>query len=145
MTVANITQARDEMCAVIQTAWDATDAVTAGLPMLYPDKAQKTPSNGAYGRVTILHGGGGQATLSGETGARRFRHTGIVTVQVFTPIGDGLVLSDQIVQIVHDALAGTTTSPGRVHLRNVRVNEVGETGAWHQTNVLADFEYDEVR
>jgi hypothetical protein len=32
-----------------------------------------------------------------------------------------------------------------VELRNVRLNEVGSDGHWYQINVVADFEYDEVK
>ena len=56
-----------------------------------------------------------------------------------------MTLSDQLATIVKDAFEGVATSPGRVLFRNVRYNEVGQDGQWFQQNVLADFEYDEVR
>lgn len=141
---ATVTQARDEMLTTFRTAWTAGPP-SSTLPVLYPDVSQEVPSSGAWARVTVKHSYGEQATLSGETGQRRFRHTGIVTVQIFTPTGDGQVLSDQLVAIAKGAFEGVTTSPGRVMFRNVRVNEVGQQGQWFQVNVLADFEYDEVK
>lgn len=144
MTVSSMTQARDEVMAVLKAAWDANSS-SQDVPLLYWDTAQKPPSEGAWARAIMQHGGGGQATLSGETGSRRFRYTGIVTIQLFTPTGGGLVLSDTLAQVVRNALAGVTTDPGQVHLRNVRSVEVGQEGVWFHTNVLADFEYDEVR
>lgn len=144
MTVSSTTQARNEIMSLLKAAWDA-DTTSCEFPMLYWDTAQKTPTEGAWARATMQHGSGGQATLSNEVGARRFRYTGAVTVQLFTPTGDGLVLSDQLVQVVKNAFAGVTTNPGNIHLRNVRSQEIGQDGVWFNTNVLADFEYDEVR
>lgn len=144
MTVSNITQARNEIMTVLKTAWDANDE-SCEQPLQYGGRAQKPASTDAWARVTLLHNDGGQSSLSNEGGVRRFSYTGIVTVQVFTLIGDGLVLSDVLVQIVKDAFAGVSTIPGNVHLRNVRPREIGETGPWHQVNVITDFEYDEVR
>jgi hypothetical protein len=141
---ATVTQARDEMLATFRTAWTAGPP-SSTLPVLYPDVSQEVPSSGAWARVMVKHSYGEQATLSGETGQRRFRHTGIITVQIFTPTGDGQVLNDQLIAIAKGAFEGVTTSPGRIMFRNVRINEVGQDGQWFQVNVLADFEYDEVK
>lgn len=141
---ATLGQARDEICAVFRTAWIAGPP-SSTLPVLYPDVSQEIPASSAWARVTVAHNVGGQATLANESGQRRFRHVGIVTVQIFTPTGDGQVLSDQLITIVKDAFEGVTTTPGRVIFRRTRVNEVGQEGQWFQVNVLADFEYDEVK
>ncbi len=145
MTIANITQARDEILAAFKTAWDA-GTETAGKPVIYWDRPDSTPpASGTWARVTVKHVTGSQVTLSGETGQRRFEHTGIVTVQVFTESGRGLTLSDLATEIVINAFEGVTTSPGRVLFRNVRANPVGQDSQWFQQNVLAEFEYDKVR
>lgn len=141
---ATIQQARDEILSTLTTAW-LGDPASADLPMLYPDRSQEPPKQGAWARVTVQHNTGRQVTLSGETGARRFRRTGIVTVQIFTPLGDGLTLGDELTMIAGRAFEGITTASG-VIFRNVRNHEVGkDKQGWFQTNVLADFEYDEVR
>ena len=144
MTVSNITQARDEIQAVFKTAWEA-DADSQNVTVLYADTAQDVPTSGHWARITVRHSDGRQATLSGEVGQRRFRKFGIVTVQVFTESGDGLVTSDTLTAVAESAFQGVTTNPGRVLFRNVRTVEVGQEGNWHQSNVLASFEYDEVR
>ncbi|RKZ20191.1 hypothetical protein DRQ50_00095 [bacterium] len=141
---ATIAQARDEILGTFQTAWLA-DSVSQLLPVLYSDVSQEPPDAGAWARVTINHTASRQATLSGETGARRYRRFGFVTVQLFTPTGEGLTLGDELTTIAVRAFEGVTTAPGRVIFRNVRPIEVGQGGSWFQTNVLADFEYDEVR
>lgn len=144
MTVVNKAQARDEVMALLRTAWLA-NSTSCGLPLLFWDKDQKPPSAGGWARATMQHISGRAATLGNAEGVRRYRHTGTVTVQLFTPTGDGLVLADTLAQIVMEAFAGKSTSPGDVVLRDVRTREVGQTGIWFQTNALASFEYDEVR
>ncbi len=141
---ATLIQARDEILTQFKTTWEG-DVVSQDLPVLYRDVPQDIPSSGDWARVTIQHNFGEQVTLSGETGARRFRQFGIVTVQIFTETGKGMELSDTLAMIAKTAYEGVTTLPGRVEFRRVRVNEVGQDGTWFQQNVLADFEYDEVR
>jgi len=141
---ATLDQARDEVLTVFKTAWEL-DATSQNIPVLYWDVADDIPDSGAWVRISMRHLGGRQATLRGATGERRYRYTGIVTVQVFTPFSEGMVLNDALATIAKNAFEGVTTDPGRVILRNVRINEIGPDGQWFNTNVLADFEYDEVR
>lgn len=133
-------QARDEIYAKFASAWATTE-----LPTLYEDTAGETPAEGAWCRITVAHTAAGQVTLGGETGNRRFRRYGIVTVQIFTPFNDGRVVADGLATVAVDAFEGEVTSPGRVIFRNVRAIDVGPDGPWTQTNVLAEFEYDEVK
>lgn len=140
---ATIDQARDEIFSTFNEAWKG-DSASAQLPVLWPDRSQEPPDTGAWCRVTLKHTSGRQATLSGEIGSRRFRSTGFVIVQIFTPTGMGLTLTDQLTKIAVRAFQGVTTASG-VIFRDVRPTEAGQSGNWHQTNVLADFEYDEVR
>lgn len=140
---ATLTEARDVSLGLLRTAWLA-DSTSQDIPLLWWDTAQDPPSNGAWARVTMRHGEAFQATLAGETGSRRFTRTGVITVQIFTPTGDGLELSDSLAIIAARAYEGVTTDNG-VWFRNVRANEVGQDGKYFQTNVFADFEYDEVR
>ena len=98
---------------------------------------------------TIQHNEFTQATLGGKPSqggaGRRFRRNGVVTVQIFTPFGDGLTTSDPLVDLVIDALEGEETGSDRIEFKNVSANEVGHDGVWHQTNVTAEFEYDRVK
>ena len=145
MTVSDITQARDEILGTFRTAWLA-DPISQDAPIFYWDRPDaEPPSSGSWCRITVRHARGEQATLSGETGQREFEHGGLVTVQIFAESGEGGTESDQLAAIAKNSFEGVTTSPGRVLFRNVRFNEVGQDGQWFQINVLADFEYDEVR
>lgn len=146
MPIATIEGGRDEILTHFQTAWDAQPTPPA---LFYDDKKRDLPEDAAWARITVQHNVFGQRTLGGKPsqggGGRRFARTGIVTVQIFTPFGDGLTAGDPLVDLVVDTFEGEETGSDRVEFRNVRANEVGQGGAWHQTNVLAEFEYSRVK
>lgn len=133
--------------------WNAWRARTPGVnggkvpEVRWPGVTKDTspPTTEAWARFTIRHGRDGQRTL-GSTGNRRFGRSGIITIQVFTPLvaGGGLSLAENLAIIARDAYEGVGTPEG-VWFRNVRITEVGDEGAWHQDNVIAEFEYDEIK
>lgn len=147
---ATIDVARDEVIGLIYEAWKA-DAITQDLPILFQDVAAEPPTTAdgdgnptAWARVVMLHTGGGQSSLANHQGRRRYTRRGFVSVSVFTPTSTGLSMSGSIAMILLNALEGVST-PSSVWFRNVRISEVGADGAWYQMNVLADFNYDEVK
>lgn len=138
-------QAIDEMLAIFKAVWDTTsyanrvkyDNVSHST---LPNPTEQTP----WVRVSVRHGSSEQATLSGPVGTRRFRREGILTAQLFIPIGVGLSAGVDYAKIIQDAFEGVT-SVGGVIFRGVRTNEIGESGDFFQINILTDFEYDEVK
>jgi hypothetical protein len=140
--IANISQARDEILATFRDAWEA-DETSAVVPVLYWDIAQDVPNSGPWARVTVRHSAGNKSSLSNEVGSRRFTYVGTIFVQIFTVHEDGMVSADVLADIAMRAFEGNVTSGG-VIFRQVRLNEVGQDGQWFQTNVLVDFEYDNI-
>ena len=71
---------------------------------------------------------------------------GLVSVQSFSPLseGGGLSLAQKSAIIARDTFEGVGTASG-IWFRNVRIQEIGATGTWYQMNIIADFEYDEIR
>lgn len=129
-------QARDVILTQFKTAWDL---LSSPPKVLYDDVSDDIPpASSPWVRVTVQTYYGGQATL-GSRGNRQFDHFGSVTVQVFTPIGDGMDLSDSLSQSALDIFEGEST--GSIWFRNVRANDIGVEGDWYQVNVRADFEY----
>lgn len=152
---ATINEAYDDILLTFRTAWLA-NADSAGIPVKYPDVAQDDfPPAGVdannnplpWVRVSVLHnpGAGGQSTLSGEVGQRRFSRFGILTVNIFTPSGGGRVLSQTLQQIAMRAFEGVRTAGTGVVFLRVRPVEAGPDGIYDLNNVIVDFEYDEVR
>ncbi len=136
---ATIPQAADDILTLFKTAWDLT-----GYPLLYEGiGGEKPTAQGPWARITLRHFLGDQESL-GPIGGRKFSKGGLVIVQTFVPIGEGLSDAYNVAKIAADAFEGKAT-PLNVWFRNVRINEIGAEGDWYQVNVLADFTYDEVK
>lgn len=133
----SFTAARDEILTLFKTAWDAQATAP---PLYYWDTEQSDPVNDdTWARITVRHNIGANDAISN----RIFRREGTITVQIFTRFGEGLVNADATAKVAVDAFQGKST-PGGVWFRNVRYTEIGQDGDWFQTQVLADFEYNEV-
>lgn len=134
-------QARNEMLAVFKAAWDST-----GFAAVYQDVKSSVPAqvsnlNVPWARIVVKHFDGGQ-TGFGATVEKRFTNTGVIWVQIFSPVGDGLTKAYELSQLV---LVAFCQARGSVWFRNMRMKEVGVSGAFEQINVLADFNYDDRR
>lgn len=134
-------QARDEMIAQVNTPWKLANPT---LPLLFDDRKGDKPTRGAWARVSIRHNRGEQETLAGPIGNRMFFRDGLITVEVYTPQGDGLSKADELAKICADAFEGKST-PNGVWFRRVRIREIGPDQAWYQVNVIAEFTYSEVK
>ncbi|HET6417983.1 MAG TPA: phage tail terminator-like protein [Polyangiales bacterium] len=140
------TEARDAVMDAIRDAWLA-DALTMGIALQW-DNVKADPlgedDDGnplPWARVSVRHIFSGQETIAGP-GSRKHQTEGVVTVQVFTPSGDGHSLADQIVEVLKPALRNVAI--GNLWFYNVRVNELGTDGAWFVQNFLANFRYSEL-
>jgi hypothetical protein len=132
-------QAVDVIFDIFKAAWDLT-----GFPAVYADKEGRAPSaESVWARPVVQHATGGQSSLAGAIGSRRFTETGTFIAQIFTPVGDGRTEAYRASLIVRDAFRDARHP--NVWFRNVRIVEAGDEGAFTQTNVLATFSYDEVR
>jgi hypothetical protein len=145
MPITDITEAHDKLLAVFKTAWDTLDDPPL---VIYPDDGQDLPDDGPYARVTVQHNLQSQVTVGGKLSnggpGQRFRAFGIITVQIFTISGDGLTTAHTLSTLVKNAFQGKNTGSDEIEFRNARINEIGQDGPWHQINVLAEFNYDEI-
>lgn len=147
MPIDTIAEARDEILSYFTTIWNAQTPPVPSL--MYDDKHNDLPDDASWARIKVQHNAVRQVTVGGRVstggGGMRFRRVGLITVQIFTPVGDGLTQSDTLVDLVVDAFEGEDTGSDRVEFFNTRSNEVGSEGAWHQTNVIAEFRYDRIK
>jgi len=130
--------------AILGHFTDAWNSQTNPPTLYYDDFGQEIPgSDTAWARIQIRHNEGGHAAL-GPPGQQKFERVGVVTVQVFTPLGDGRLAADRLMQAALRAFEGKTVRRGssEVWFRRVRANEMGRNEAWYQINVIAEFEYD---
>lgn len=142
---ATLTEARDQ---ILDRLKQTVDAITAQdrPEVVYDDAPGSIPrtKTSKWCRATIRHAVSGQASLTNSQGVRKWVRSGTLSVQVFTPSGTGLGLSDRIASTIRGAYEGFATSGG-VWFRNARVSEIGDDGTWYQVNVLVDFEYHEIK
>ncbi len=133
-------EARDVMVGVFYSAWKAL----APAPVVWTDVPEDVPETETeWARVTVRHATGGQGSLAGADGAKRWDRSGTLFVQVFAPVGDGSTRAYSAAQLVANAFQDARGLS--VWFRNIRINEVGTSGAFEQINVLVDFTYDDVR
>lgn len=136
-------QAKDEMLEVFKTAWDA-DPISTGLDVIYPDILGPIPSSdSAWIEILIQHNTGGEANLAGSGTIRRYRSAGFLLFRIMTPTLEGLDLADQLAEVIIKAYEIAKSKS--VRYVSPRPNYVGNDGAWHQTNVVVEFQYDTIR
>lgn len=128
-------EARDLILAPFQTAWGSEG------PVQWDDVAA-APTDGNWARATIKHSDGGAESLADESGTKRFERIGTLYVQIFTPVGLGMVTGYDLAQRVVNQYQSTRSN---VWFRRVRMREGAKDGAFRQTTVLVDFSYDDVR
>jgi hypothetical protein len=134
-------QARDQILALAKAVVD-TNSLTAFWDKVGGDPPADDPPK-SWARINLRHGPRSQANLAGDGATRRYTSVGLLTIQVMAPSDSTIGTDDSLVAQFIAAYSGKTTSGG-VWFRNVRGVEVGEDGAWFQTNVYAEFEYDEI-
>lgn len=151
---ATIEQARDQILTLFTDFWEG-HADTVGVratddAVLYWNKAGDPPNtldaNGnpvPWIRVALRHFDGGESALTGSTGRKLVTRRGIIGISIFEAHKTGNVVTDKLARVAEQAFTGKTTSGG-VLFRNVRTVEVGPDGVYFRTDVLADFEYDDV-
>lgn len=151
-------EARDYILDKFKAAWDAPAVKSlmqsGGYGNVTPEveyqnvKQDKNPlssGNKPWARAVVRHATGEQRSM-GSPGNRIFTRRGVVTIQIFVPVGkQGLVLADRLGKVAADAFEGEETSTGNVWFRNTTYREVGVDGNWFQVNALAEFEYDAVK
>lgn len=142
MPLANHGEARDAIYGCLKTAVEASAYST--LPIYYPDAVKAHPDGDDSHLKAFVDFTTERQTSLGETGNRRFRVYGVVMVQCFTAYGDGQVLADAISGVVKRAFRGVNTGPDAITFRNTRVVDVGRDGSYLQTNVISEFDYDEI-
>ena len=143
-------EALDATGTMFKDAWDASGLTTGKLIQWDNVQAVNPPGQDAdgqpeiYAKFFMRHATGDQRSLAAPDGRRKFTHVGTMTIQTFTPSGMGTGAPLDVAQVVKHAFEGKK-SLNNVWFRDVRYNERGTEGNHYQIDVLATFEYDEIR
>lgn len=129
--------AKDIMLAVFRDAWvDNGQNIDR---VVWDDQPYNIPDGSApWARVTVKHDSG--AVRAFGEGQALHSNSGTLFIQVFTPTGNANLSAYNIAYPVVKAYRAAKTD---VWFRNTRLKEVGNSGAFEQTNVLTDFSYDD--
>lgn len=104
--------------------------------------ASVTDGGVSWVRVSVIHDTRTQSSM-GPAGARKFRTTGRVIVQVFTPLDKGRAAGDTLVESIISIFEGKTIGPESIYFFGAQPTEIGRSDSWYQTNVEASFSYQE--
>jgi len=137
----NLTEATDTVCAVFKAAWPSEHKVE------WPNAKVLTPAlfdgRDPWARLDVKLDDSQQRTMA-EVGSRVFERFGTATVQVFVPAGQrGLDTARALGMVALNAFEGRTVDG--VRFVRVKPKDVGPDGHWYQFNVVASFEFDEVK
>lgn len=133
----NFDEAEAEIRDFFNTAWaDLTE-------IAWPDIEFTVPEGETWVRFNCQENDGRQVSM-GSVGANRFRHFGIVTVQVFQPQGQGSKDARTKATVALGAFMGAQTT-NKITFNEVFGRQIGNDGkGFYQINVVASFYYDEL-
>jgi hypothetical protein len=96
-------------------------------------------------RISTQNVGSDQKTLSENVvlnGSKRFETFGLVFVQIFAPKrNDSLELLNKLAMLIQNGFRNRTAN---VIIRNARIKEMPAENGCLRSNVIADFEFDEI-
>jgi hypothetical protein len=114
-------------------------------PFTFDNEKFTPPTKTAWVRVTVRHDDSTLELIGGTQagGFNKYQRTGRLTVQVFTPLNEGVEEADTLAQTARDIFEGVTLSSNAIRFNDVIVREIGPDEGWYQFNVEAVFQYDE--
>jgi len=128
----------DQMLALFHTMWSQL-----GHPAHYPNTKFELPDESrTWARIVVQHAVARQSSLTGGLGKSKYKSAGTLFIQLFTPVNVGAdyALCNQVTSVYVKAV-----TEGCIWFKNVRINEIGQDGAFYQTNVVVDFSYEMVK
>ncbi len=126
----------------IRSRFKTLIAEVQSLPIQYDNQDFKIPDNRLWARCNIKFGESRQVSIGGGASGNRFRHVGLLMVQLFQPLDRG----DKAALALADGIAGTfrgVTVSG-VTFRTPSVQNVGRVNGWWQVNVDCPFCADQI-
>lgn len=132
-------EASDELLTVMKTATDPLS-----IPVHWDNvHTKRSDQEAPFIVVMVRHVAGRQETL-GHQGCRSFERVGLLTAEIYTPIGKGLSESYDIAKNIIDAYEGQSTPKG-IWFRNAGIRENGRDGEFYKMMVSVEFTYSEVK
>lgn len=133
----NFNTAEAEIRAFFNTGWAGATQIA------WPDVEFSIPESATWVRFNCQENDGRQVSM-GDPGNNRFRHFGIVTIQVFQPLGNAGIDARTKANAALQIFMGAQTTNG-VLFQECYARQIGNDGhGFYQVNVYAPFWYDEI-
>lgn len=119
---------------------DHATQACVGIPLTYEDNPPTAALSGTvvWGRITIKFFGGGQQGFGDQK--RHFTRSGLMSVEIFAPKGDGETQLHALGEQVLTSIEDRKSYP--VWYRNIRAAGPVADGGYNKINIFADFEFD---
>lgn len=141
--VASRTVAKDTIAALVKSVTDAESVAHVVWEDTDADTVDQQPATLIpWVRVLIRHRSGGATSLPGAGGVKRNTKNGFCMVEIMTVPGDGNVTADALAQAFETAFEVRSNLNQVVWYTDVTSQEIGPSGGWYKTNVVAEFHYD---
>lgn len=146
-----LASAHNAIHALALAAWpvDATKylpLIYTAVPLTPLQKAVVAGTSGSrlsWARLSILDNIRDQATI-GQQANRKFENLGVLTIEIYTPDGDGLALAHStLIPAMRNAFE--TDNSGSLWFRRARSEPIGPDRFWFHSQVKADFIWLEIR
>lgn len=146
-------QARKEIFARIQTCWDAGAAAIVGtVPEM---RYQGVEEKGLPGAANFWARASTQLATTRQRGHQQlddggtipfYETDGALFVQIYAPMKapSSYAKGELLAALAQRMFMGATTASG-VWFRNPRINELPNDGTWYRWNVIADYQFSQVK
>ena len=136
MTTYTLNEAESAVRAYFNNAWAKTTAIA------WPDSDFKKPNNESWVRFNMNESFGKQSSM-GAPSNNRFRHEGIIILQIFTPQGNSSLNARALADSAISIFLGKEANG--IRFFDVTANTIGNDGhGWHQINVLISYQFDQI-
>ncbi|MAS67377.1 MAG: hypothetical protein CMK82_11355 [Pseudomonadales bacterium] len=154
MTYLTPQQARKEMFALVATTWAAkAGAIVSPIPEVRYQGVEEAKVPGAdkfwmrAGTTTVTTRQSGHALPEGPDGSPVvFTNYGFITLQIFAPMkGKDVWAKGELLAELGQCMFMASETGGSVWFRNPRIREINNDGTWFRWNVIADYQFDQVK
>lgn len=145
--------ARKEMFLVVNTIWEARAAVIVGyVPDIRFQGVEEAALPGAdkfWARCStnnVTTRQVGHRMVEDGVSDVVYRTNGFITLQIFAPMkGADSYAKGELLSEIGQVMFMARETAGSVWFRNPRIRELDNDGTWYRWNVLADYEFDQIR
>jgi hypothetical protein len=146
-------EARKQMLAAVDTAWQAgAGAIVGSSPDIRYQGVEEGPLPGAD---KFWMRAGTQGVSNHQRGHRMpltgiskpvHDNKGFITLQIFAPMNSPTAYAKgELLAQLGQAIFMATETGGSIWFRNPRIRELDNDGTWYRWNVIADYQFSQVK